>query len=112
MSAADWTLEFFLERIAEMPEVEAVQEIDLRLIRLDETRRTLSTGPDGNDARYSLNLDENRLRAERHTLVMRVDRRRWSKAVAAIWGQEGLEQALVWLATMGEPQIDNKALKR
>jgi glutamate/tyrosine decarboxylase-like PLP-dependent enzyme len=109
MSLRDLPLEFFLERIADMPDLEAVQEIDARLVCFHERRLEL-THCDGdveakNAERQAMNAEELRLRAERHLIVMRMDRRRWSKAVRALWGEEGLEQALIWLETVGDPEV-------
>lgn len=103
MNSTTWPLDFFLERVAEMPDYEAVQEIDLRLIRNLEAKQELS-GVDiqMQKAREALNLDDARLRAERHTVVMRMDRKKWSRAVRAIWGQEGLDQAVVWMEMHGD----------
>lgn len=109
MSRTDLSIDVFLDRLQDMPDIEAIQEIDGRIVWIEQVRREI-TGPqteEKREAREILNSDEVRLRAERHLLVMRMDRRRWSKAVRALWGQEGLEQCLIWLETMGEPQIDN-----
>jgi hypothetical protein len=109
----DLSIDLFLERLHDMPDIEAVQEIDQRLIRILEERKALigEMTDEKREARETLNCDDARLRAERHLIVMRMDRRRWSKAVRALWGQEGLEQCLVWLETMGEPQIDGIPLQ-
>lgn len=112
MARDDLSIDVFIDRLADMPDIEAVQEIDLRLVRFIEQRRTLPCGtPEADETRAMLNLDEERLRLERHQIVMRMDRRRWSKAVRALWGDEGVEQCLLWLETMGEPQVDQLPLQ-
>lgn len=113
-----WTLDFFLERIAEMPDVEALQEIDLRIKRIFEQRgditqnRKASEWTEADHLKLAgLRQDELTLRQERHLIVMRMDRRKWSKAVKALWGDEGVERVLVWFEVNGEPDTKQLPLK-
>lgn len=113
MSWQELSIDAFFERLADMPEIEAVQEIDLRLSRIVDQRRTLLAAKDRQAAiedLETLNIDEAKLRSERHLVIMRMDRKKWSKAVRALWGQEGLEQCLIWFETMGEPDLKQVAL--
>lgn len=108
MSYQDLPVDMFFDRIAEMPDVEAIQEIDLRLSNI-ATERT-EAGCRG-ERRGILSSDSELLRRERHLIVMRMDSRKWSKAVRAIFGQEGLEECLVWMEATGEPDVKQLPLK-
>jgi hypothetical protein len=113
MSRHDLSIEVFLDRLLDMPDIEAVQEIDHRLVRIEESRREIlgEMTEAARTARETLNCDETRLRSERHLRVMRMDGRKWSKAVRALWGDEGLEQCLIWFETAGEPEVKQVALR-
>lgn len=109
----DLSIDVFLDRLRDMPDIEAVQEIDLRLQRIVEDRSELRSQPieQKRETLEGFNQDEARLRMERHLIVMRLDRLKWSKAVRAIWGDEGLQQCLEWFEVMREPKFDQLPLQ-
>ena len=112
MSWQDLPIDFFMERLLDMPDVEAIEEIDTRMQRIKEDRKGLGDAKGATETRMALNLEEDQLRLRRAKLVDRTESRKWSKAVRAIYGQEGLEKCLEWMRGSPEDSVKSVALRR
>lgn len=112
MSWQDLPLEPFLDLLADMPDIEAIDEIDTRLQRIKDERNALGVTVAVIEARTALNLEEDQLRLRRHKLVFRVEQRKWSKAVLAVFGVEGRDQCLEWMRSLPEGEVQDIALRR
>ncbi len=103
------TIDTFLDVLVDMPDIEALQEIELRKERLSAyqqelqkelqradltTRRRKEAGGDLLIAAKDLS----RLNIRRKEINMRLDRINWAKAVTAIYGQEGFTACREWMA--------------
>ena len=68
-------VDFFLDRLQDMPDIEAIQEIDIRLDAMAVKRKSLAGKQDAkiDTLRQSMNCDEERLRKARHLMVMRFE---------------------------------------
>lgn len=100
-------VDFFLDRLQDMPDIEAIQEIDIRLDAMAVKRKSLAGKQDAkiDTLRQSMNCDQERLRKARHLMVMRFDALKWSRAVRSIFGDEGVEKCRIWMAQMGEKEM-------
>jgi hypothetical protein len=112
MSWQDLHLEPFLDLLADMPDIEAVDEIDTRLQRIKDERDALGLTVAVIEARTALNLEEDQLRLRRHKLVFRIEQRKWSKAVLAVFGVEGRDRCLEWMRGLPEEDVRDIALRR
>jgi hypothetical protein len=112
MSWQDLPLEPFLDLLADMPDIEAIDEIDTRLQRIKDDRKALEGVVGAHAFRIALNLEEDQLRLRRHQMVFRVEQRKWSKAVLAVFGVEGRDRCLEWMRGAPEEDIRDIALRR
>lgn len=103
----------FIERLADMPDVEALQEIELRMehhaLEIAVIQRALEklVGLQGKSVKaertalgYELAAmcsDHRRMKTIRGTLDRRVQDRKLAKAVRALFGDEGYEQCRIWM---------------
>ncbi len=94
------SLETFIDLLADMPDIEAVDEIDTRLQRIIDDRKAIGDAKNCVDKRMALNEEEDRIRLYRYKVMFRVEQRKWSKAVRAIFGEEGFEQCMHWMRTV------------
>ena len=95
LQTCEW--ETFLDFTAEMPDIEVIEHIDARLQRIKDDRQELGDSKQQQPLREFLNTEEDKLRIRRNRLVMKVEQRKWSRAVRAIFGEDGLEQCLNWM---------------
>lgn len=112
MSWQDLPIEVFLDLVADMPDTEAVDELDVRIEQLEVRRASIPNHPSHNDARKLLNKDEDRLRLRRAKIIKRIEARKWSKAVRAVFGPEGLEQCIEWMRNTPEDDVKERAQRR
>jgi hypothetical protein len=112
MSWQDFPLETFLDLLADMPDTEAIDEIDTRLQRIKDDRREIGEAAGRNDEREALNLEEDQLRLRRAKLVVRMEQRKWSKAIRAVYGEEGFEKCLAWVRSCPDDDISAIAVRR
>ena len=95
LQMCDW--ETFLDFTAEMPDVEVVDHIDARLRRIKDDRWALGASKDQQPLREALNTEDASLRLMRNQAVRLIEKRKWSRAVRSIFGEDGLEQCLHWM---------------
>lgn len=112
MALQSVTLQLFLDLIAEMPDIEAIEEIDTRLQRVVDERKALGDAKGQHDFRLELNEEEDQLRLRRSKLTFRAEQRKWSKAVRAVFGQEGFDRCMEWIRTFPEDDIPAAPLRR
>lgn len=112
MSWQDLPIDFFMERLLDMPDIEAVEEIDTRLQRVKDDRKALGQDKGRTEEREHLNAEEDQLRLRRVNLVNRIESRKWSKAIRAVYGEEGLEACLAWMRGDPGDQIKAIAMRR
>lgn len=112
MSWQNLPLESFLDLLADMPDLEAVEEIDTRLQRIKDDRKDIGEARGRQAEREALNLEEDQLRLRRGKLCDRIERRKWSKAVRAVYGEEGLERCLEWMRHSPEDQVKAIPIRR
>lgn len=126
MSWQELEVDVFLERIADMPDIEALQEIDLRMEDFELQRGVLNTafanlaGRGGELVKREraelqgglsvINTDLTKIRLRRHLIVNRMNDRKWGKAVRAVFGDEGFEQCRVWMETYEGAEVDHAKL--
>lgn len=110
MTMLDYPIELFLDLIADMPDIEAVEEIDKRLQNIHDIRRGIAAGKEYDGDREALNIDEDGLRVRRAKLVFRMEQRKWSKAVRAVYGEEGFLRCMEWMR--GTPEEEVQAIAR
>ncbi|MGX5662195.1 hypothetical protein [Diaphorobacter nitroreducens] len=103
-------LDTFLDMIADMPDIEAVDELDGRIDDLRARLRALGDAKGCHDERLHLGDQEGRCRVLRAKLVFRVEQRKWSKAVRAVFGDEGFERCLEWMRTLPDDDVKAVAL--
>lgn len=112
MSWQDLPLDQFFDLLADMPDIEAVDEMDTRLQRILDERRTLKAVSHALETQQALNIEEDELRLRRHKLIYRIEQRKWSKAVYAIYGEEGRDKCLDWMRSLPEADVQDVALRR
>lgn len=109
MALDDHDLDTFFDLIADMPDIEAIDELDARIDAIRNQRKTISDAPCRNSEREKLNVNEDRCRTKRAKLVFRIEQRKWSKAVRAVFGLEGLERCLEWIRASPEDEVKSTA---
>jgi hypothetical protein len=112
MSWQDLPWESFLDLLADVPDIEAVEEIDARLQRVKDDRKELGEQAGRQAEREALNLEEDQLRLRRSKLCVRMEQRKWSKAVRAVFGDEGFEKCLEWIRNSPEDDVKAIAVRR
>jgi len=112
MALQDHPLEFFFDLLADMPDIETVDEIDTRLQGIVDTRQALGESKGQLAKRQALNYEEDQLRLHRHKLVFRLEQRKWSKAVRAVFGDEGFDQCMEWIRASGVEDIQQAPIRR
>lgn len=106
MKLASYPLDVFFDLIADMPDIEGVEEIDTRLQSIaDERKALVAFGPERNSDREALNLHEDTLRVHRAKIIYRIEQRKWSKAVRAVFGDEGFERCVLWMRNLPEDGV-------
>lgn len=119
MSYQELTVDDFLERVLYMPDTEAEQELIFRKERgaaevamlSAEAHRLSEQGYAKKTARANeigkalqvVGADNQRINEALKALRRRMDAATWSKAVTAIFGQEGYERCKVWML-MNNPE--------
>lgn len=106
------TVDQFLERIAEMPDIEAEQEIVLRkehaalevaMLQRELAREKARAGAKSaaviqiGHALQVCAQDNTRLNASLKDVRARMERLSWGNAVRAVFGSEGYEACRVWM---------------
>lgn len=112
MSWQDWPIDEFLAMLIEMPDIEAIDEIDARLQRVKGDRDKLHGVRGVVELREALNLEEDKLRLLRNKLVRRLDQRKWSKAVSAVFGEQGLQECLAWMRTQPDIEVGQLPIRK
>lgn len=107
MSWQDLTVEVFLERIQDMPDIEAKEQIVLRqdrallelslLTRAKEAARREKEADSIKAEIATVQHDLGRLKRVLTEVNERMSRIAWGRAVTAIFGQEGFSQCREWM---------------
>lgn len=115
------TVDVFLERVREMPDIEAKEQIEMRREGLSLQYNLLLTARqelapfvarDSRDrAEYrrlgvelvTIGYDMGVLRVALKEINARMDRVNWAKAVTALYGQEGFNACRMWMAAAERP---------
>lgn len=105
-------IKHFLDLLSDMPDIEAVDEIDTRLQRIIDDRKAIGNAKNRNDEREALNLEEDQLRLYRHKVIFRIEQRKWSKAVRAVFGEEGFEQCMEWMRALHQDEPQSVPIRR
>jgi hypothetical protein len=99
-------VDVFLERIADMPDIEAREQIVMRQdaasleMGLIQTALSEATGDEAKRLCREITVihyDNGRLKRALKEVNMRMDRIHWSKAVKAIYGDEGWMACRMWM---------------
>lgn len=98
-------IEMFFDLIADMPDIEAIDELDGRIDAIRSQRKDIGDAKGRQDEREELSTQEDRCRVRRAKLVFRIEQRKWSKAVRAIYGDEGLNRCLEWMRMLPEGDV-------
>lgn len=98
-------IETFFDLIADMPDIEAIDELDGRIDAIRSQRKDIGDAKGLQHEREELSTQEDRCRVRRAKLVFRIEQRKWSKAVRAIYGDEGLNQCLEWMRMLPEGDV-------
>ena len=72
MALDDHDLDTFFDLIADMPDIDAIYELDARIDAIRNQRKTISDAPCRNSEREKLNVNEDRCRTRRAKLVFRM----------------------------------------
>lgn len=98
--------EIFWERLEEMPDLEAEQELVTRRLIIVRENAELVQKRAGNSSKFGQELG---IRISQNSLQLtllndrlkevrqRMDRASWRKAVIALYGQEGYEECVAWI---------------
>ncbi len=103
------SIDIFLERVADMPDVEALEQIELRLdshaLELAVLQRAIPDEKGKQRARISAEmaamcLDRSRLNAARREINVRRMRYWYPMAIRAVFGDEGYARCREWMEAM------------
>jgi len=105
MALADYDLDTLFDLIADMPDIEAIDELDARIDAIRAQRKAIGDAKKRHAERVDLSVQEDRCRVRRAKLVFRIEQRKWSKAVRAVFGEEGFERCLEWMRALPEDEV-------
>jgi hypothetical protein len=98
----------FWDRLQDMPDAEAVQELNLRRDDLVLQKAVLQKAKVAANLRDAAEITravmENdslitKINSEAKQRNIRMDRRKWKDSVRAVFGDEGVEKCLIWMET-------------
>lgn len=113
-SRTDLPIVEFLERVGQMPDIEALEQLELRRENCAQQMAVITTARAELESRGIRNADWRRLGQEivvigadlsRLNVAIkqvnrRMDRTSWAMAVTAIYGQDGFAACRQWMAAM------------